>query len=393
MFNTLELLPPDPVLGIPLLFQQDSHPKKVNLSVGAYQDGEGKSYVLEAIRDAEQKLGSQKLLKNYLPIEGDPEFIDLAARLILGDFDQEQFFGAQCVGGTSALRLGADLLVRNKVSVIALSDPSWPNHAPIFKQAGLEGVEYPYYNPETHQIEFSRWLDSLKKLPRSSAVLLQGCCHNPTGIDPTLEQWGELCKTMQDLQLLPFFDFAYQGFGEGIEPDAKAIRLFAQQGVEMLIASSFSKNMGLYGERAGFLAVLMDRSSKGKVASQVKQLIRSNYSNPPVHPARLAATLLKDPELKKEWERELSTMRERIQCMREALAFGLAAAGAQKDFSFLLRQKGVFSYSGFNHDEVQRLRKDWGIYLLGNGRMNVAGLNSGNLDSVIKAMTAVSNAS
>ena len=393
MFNTLELLPPDPVLGIPVLFQQDLHPKKVNLSVGAYQDGEGRSYVLEAVRDAESRIAASKPLKNYLPIEGDPEYIALTAKLIFGDFEPERFFGAQCVGGTSALRLGADFLVRNKVKVIAVSNPSWPNHAPIFKQAGLEVVEYPYYNPQIHQIEFSRLIDSLKKLPKESAVLLQGCCHNPTGMDLEFPQWQELFKTMQNLNLLPFFDFAYQGFGEGLDADAKAIRFFASQGIEMVIAYSFSKNMGLYGERAGFFGVLMDRSSKGQVASQVKQLIRSNYSNPPIHPARIVTTILKDAELKKEWERELNTMRERVQCMREALAFGLSAAGAQKDFSFLLRQKGVFSYSGLTFDEVQSLRNEWGIYLLDNGRMNVAGINAGNLDSITKAMTNVSNAS
>ena len=402
MFEKLELLPEDPVLGIPILFKKYPRPNKVNLSVGAYQDGEGRSYVLEAVKDAEEALSKQRLLKNYLPIEGDPEYIQLAAELIFGVNANIQgvgnetaplsFFGAQTVGGTSALRIGGDLLKKSGTSCIALSNPSWPNHTPLFEQIGLEVKEYPYYNDKTHQIEFSALLSTLDKLPKGAAVLLHACCHNPTGMDFKFSQWQELCALIAKKALIPFFDFAYQGFSEGIEADAKAIRWFVEQRMEMLVASSFSKCMGLYGERAGFLGVLMKPSLKDQVASQIKRLIRSNYSNPPIHPGRIVSTILKDPNLKKEWERELTTMRERIQCMREALAFGLAAKGAQRDFTFLTNQKGVFSYSGLTPVEVQRLRDEWGIYLLSNGRMNVAGLNSGNLDTVINAMIAVTNA-
>lgn len=392
MFETLELLPNDPVLGIPALFNKDTHPKKVNLSVGAYQDGEGRAYVLESIRDVEKILSEQHLLKNYLPIEGDQEFIKLSGALVFGEKGKTPFFGAQTVGGTSALRLGGDLLERSHISVIALSNPSWPNHAPVFKQSGLQVIEYPYYDQETHQINFPLFLDALQKMPARTAVLLHACCHNPTGMDLNQKQWQQTAEVIKSRGLIPFFDFAYQGFGESLEADAYAVRLFAEMGIEMLVASSFSKNMGLYGERAGFFAVLMEQAVQDRVASQVKQLIRCNYSNPPLHPARLVSTILKDPDLKKGWERELNTMRDRVQCMREALAFGLASQGAQRDFSFLMRQRGVFSFSGLTPSEVDRLRKDWGIYLLDNGRMNVAGLNQGNLDTVIKAIIAVTNA-
>lgn len=391
MFETLELLPPDPVLGVPALFQKDTHPHKVNLSVGAYQDAEGRPYVLEAVKDAEKKMAGEHLLKNYLPIEGDPEYIQLSTALIFASLSKERFFAAQTVGGTSALRLGGDLLKRAAVPLIALSNPSWPNHAPIFKQAGLEVIEYPYYDDRTHDVDFGKLVEAVRALPKGSAILLQACCHNPTGMDLKFSQWQELGKELKKNGIIPFFDSAYQGFGNGLEEDVKAIRWFAGQGIDMLVASSFSKNMGLYGERAGFLAVLSEKE-QAKVASQVKQLIRSNYSNPPIHPARIVATLLKDPVLKKEWERELTTMRDRIQCMREDLAFGLAAQGAKRDFTFLNRQRGVFSYSGLTLQEVQRLKEEWGIYLLQNGRMNVAGLNPGNLDTVIKAIVNVIHA-
>lgn len=392
MFESLQLLPEDPVLGIPLLFQNDPHPQKVNLSVGAYQDGEGNPYVLESVKDAEKQLFAKKLLKNYLPIEGEREYIHLTAQLVFGALDKERYFGAQTVGGTSALRLGADFLAKLNVPLIALSDPSWPNHAPIFKQAGVAVADYPYYDETNHTISRSALLERLKQLPEGSAVLLQACCHNPTGLDLSFPDWQEIAALMKKRGLIPFFDFAYQGFGESLEKDAQAVRWFAQQEMEMLVASSYSKSMGLYGERAGFFAALGPKASREKVGSQIKRLIRSNYSNPPIHPAQIVVEILKDPALKSAWERELTTMRDRINCMREALAFGLAAKGAKRDFSFLNKQRGVFSFSGLTSSEVEALRKNYGIYLLDNGRMNVAGLNPGNLDIVLNAIVRVAHA-
>ena len=394
-FDALPMMPDDPILNLNVSFGADSRSNKVNLGVGSYKTGEGTPMVLSAVKKAEALLLEKNLNKEYLPIDGDKEFIQEALKIIYGkDFPplkRGEICGVQTIGGTGALRVGSELIAARNISkTIFVSDPTWPNHKGIFSQVGLKVDLYPYYDQVAHRLDFTGMCESIKRMPKGSVIVLHACCHNPTGIDPDFDQWKELSKIIKNQQLIPFFDFAYQGFGNGLEEDAKAVRYFADQGHEMLVASSFSKNFGLYGERVGLLSfVAHNKETAAKVCSQLKSLIRCNYSTPPSHGVRIVKTILQDPSLHKEWDQELGNMRERIREMRKALVGELLTREDHKDFSFMNRQQGIFSYSGLDLDQVHRLRQEYGIFMPSNGRINVAGLNWHNLNYVVDAILSV----
>ncbi|NGX43269.1 MAG: Aspartate aminotransferase [Chlamydiae bacterium] len=393
-FKSIEMPPEDPILHLSVMFAGDNRSQKVNLGVGAYKNTEGKPQVLSCVRQAEAIILEKHLNKEYLPIQGNSDYISASLKLVFGENSPElasgRIFGAQTLGGTGALRVGGELLAKNQVSeTIFLSDPTWPNHKPIFARAGMKLDTYPYYDERHRSLNYSGMCESIKRMPAGSTIILQPCCQNPTGLDPSMEQWKEISQLVRQKQLIPFFDFAYQGFDQGVEQDAQVVRYFVQEGHEMLVASSFSKNFGLYGERVGMLSVVCaDIDTTARVGGQIKQVIRGNYSMPPLQGQRIVTTILQSPELKKEWEHELANMRDRIKEMRSTLLSGLMAKGAS-EFEFLGKQTGMFSYSGLNPDQVHRLQSEHGIYMPGSGRINVAGLNSQNMDYVINSMLAV----
>jgi len=394
-FEPIDLLPEDPILSIPSIFAKDQNPKKVNLGIGIYQNAEGSSYVLPSVKKAEQALVAQALKKDYLPIDGDAQYLKSVFHLVFGSthaFPNDTIYAAQTIGGTGALSLAAVLMKEGKNDSIALSDPSWPNHLLIFKKAGLNLINYPYQRTNQQQLEFSDMCQTIKKLPPGTAVLLHACCHNPTGVDPSMEQWKELSELIKKQKLMPFFDLAYQGFGDDLERDVKALRYFADQGHELLVAVSFSKNFGLYGERVGALFAFTNHAeTKRKLATHVKQIIRSYYSNPPLHGVRLVSTILQSEELLLEWKKELSSMSTRIQKMRKLLQDGLMQKQSTHDFSYLSQQKGFFSRLNFNPKQIQFLRNEKGIYLVENGRINIAGLNEKNSEYVIDSFVNMLN--
>lgn len=392
-FDSITLLPEDSILGIQIAYGADPRVNKVNLGIGSYKDSEGKPLVFNAVRKAEQILLSQNLNKEYSPIQGDPEFLYEAAKLIFGEncasLTNGKIFCAQAIGGTGALRLGGEFLAQTS-KTLYISDHNWPNHQTIFSRGGMKCLFYPYYDAKIHKINFDGMCQAITKMVPGSVILLHACCHNPTGLDPSFEQWKQLSQLLQKHEVIPFFDFAYQGLAENLEGDARPVRYFLEQGHEMIISSSYSKNFGLYGERLGMISIVTPHKEIAqRVGSHVKQIIRGNYSTPPIHPQRIVKTILQSPELKAEWIEELNNMRGRINAMREALVAGLFAKGSDKDWSFLSPQRGIFSYCGLTPDQVQKLIKDYGIYMPLNGRINVAGLNWHNLDYVIEAIIAV----
>jgi len=394
IFHDVELLPNDPILGLSISFREDPRKTKVNLGVGSYKDSEGHPMVLTTVEKAEKIILDQRLNKEYLPIQGGAQYVEEALKLIYGEecsaLKEGRIFGAQTIGGSGALRIGGELLAQEINTSISLSDPSWPNHKGIFTRAGLEIHSYPYYDTITNSFDFKGMCNGIQSMSPKSIILFHGCCHNPTGMDPSFEQWKELSELIQQHKLIPFFDLAYQGFDIDPETDARPIRYFVEQGHEVIVASSFSKNFGLYGERAGLLSlVTKDPDTTTRVGSQIKRIIRGNYSTPPLQCERIISTILSSPELKKEWMHELSNIRERIKEMRKGLVAGLLARGKDAEFDFIHQQTGMFSYSGLTPDQVHRLRQDYGIYMTQSGRINIAGLNWNNLDYVINAMVAV----
>ena len=393
-FNDVPQLPEDPILGLPAAFAADNRPNKVNLGIGAYHTAEGLPLVLTCVRKAENLLLQKHLYKEYLPIEGDAEFLRCSLQLLFGQdsplFQSGHFFSAQTVGGASALRIGGEFLAKLVSKTVFLPQPSWSNHKQIFEKAGLRVGSYPYFNSETHLLDFQGMCEAIKNMPPSSAILLHASCQNPTGIDPTLEQWKILGELIKERQIIPFFDIAYQGFGEGVDEDAAAVRHFAREGHEMLIAYSYSKNFGLYGERVGFLTLCTSHADTiPKAASQIKLLIRANYSNPPIHGARIVASILKSGELAAEWKAELSNMRERVNEMRKALVAALLVKGQDSSLSYLYQQKGLFCFPGLSVEQVQYLRDVRAIYMPSNGRINIAGLNTQNLSKVVEGLLSI----
>ncbi|MDF7671119.1 aspartate/tyrosine/aromatic aminotransferase [Orbaceae bacterium ESL0721] len=391
MFEILTQAPADPILGLADLYNADEHPGKINLSVGIYKDETSKTPILDSVKKAEQFLLEDEKNKVYLPIDGLVEFNLETQRLILGDVDVRART-AQTPGGTGALCIMANFLARKtKVKRVWVSNPTWPNHRSVFQTAGLEVREYRYYNSQDHNLDFAGMMEDLAQVAEGEAVLFHACCHNPTGIDPTAEQW----QIISDLALkngwLPLFDLAYQGFGHGIEEDVFGLRLFAKNQPELLIASSYSKNMGLYNERVGALTLIAATSEiANRAFSQVKTVIRANYSNPPSHGAKIVAHILTTPDLKEEWLTELTTMRQRIHRMRQLFVKTLQEKGADQDFSFIAKQNGMFSFSGLTEAQVLALRQDFGIYIVNSGRINVAGMTLDNMsrlcESIIKVL-------
>ena len=388
-FDTIEIAPPDPILGLNTAFKADPRSNKVNLSIGAYKTDDLQPLVLAAVRKAEQQILAEGMDKEYLSQDGNPEYVRRSIRLVF-DTEQDNIFGAQAPGGTAGVRLAAEFLAQIGSQVIYIPDPTWANHNQIFARAGLQVAVYPYYDPERKEFTKSDMVEAIESMPSGSPILLHACCHNPTGLDPAPADWKDISTAIKTQGLLPVFDFAYQGFGQGIDEDAMAVRHFLADGHQMLVANSYSKNFGLYGERiGGFYVVTPDAETAERVKSQVMRIIRANYSNPPLHGSRIITAVLASDALRQEWESELAVMRERISGMRKALAEGLNAGGGSVDFSFMYKQNGMFSYSGLAKDAVERLREEYAIYMPTNGRLNVAGLSPKNLDYVVEAISAV----
>lgn len=392
VFENIEKAPPDAILGLSADYLADQRKNKVNLGAGVYKSADLKPFILHSVKQAEASLLETETSKDYLPIDGLVDYVQRTKELVFGKTENPaRIYGAQTVGGTGALRIGGSFLKDLGFHTLSLSIPTWPNHKRIFQHAGLKVSIHPYFDKKTKGFDFEGFREGLAALEPRSIVLLQACCHNPTGIDPTPEQWEEICTLMQERDLFPFFDLAYQGFGSGLEKDTAALSLFLSKGMEFAVAVSHAKNFGLYAERCGALYFVCREAQEAQnVGSQIKILIRGFYSSPPCHGARIVAAILQDSELKKHWLQELNAMRERIQEMRIALVAGLQAKTSTPDFAFLRRQNGMFSYTGLSEPQVERLIVEYGIYMPKDGRINVAGLNAENLDYVIDSLLAVS---
>ena len=395
MFESISAAPADPILGLGDLFRADDRPNKINLGIGVYKDETGNTPVLTSVKKAEQYLLENEATKNYLSIDGLADFARCTQALLFGKesslLAERRARTAQTPGGTGALRVAADFLA-NQTSVkrVWVSNPSWPNHKNVFNAAGLDVCDYAYYDAQSHQLDFDGMLASLREAKAGDVVLFHGCCHNPTGIDPTPEQWQQLAELSKASGWLPLFDFAYQGFARGLDEDAEGLRIFAASHQELIVASSYSKNFGLYNERVGaFTLVAADSAVADTAFSQVKYTIRANYSNPPAHGAAVVATILSNEALRTLWEQELTDMRQRIQRMRQLFVNTLAEKGANRDFSFIIRQNGMFSFSGLTKDQVVRLREEFGVYAVNSGRVNVAGMTPDNMSALCEAIVAV----
>ncbi|CUU23541.1 aspartate aminotransferase [Duffyella gerundensis] len=395
MFEKIAAAPADPILGLADLFRADNRSNKINLGIGVYKDETGQTPVLSSVKKAEKFLLENETTKNYLSIDGLADFARCTQALLFGKnhalITDQRARTAQTPGGTGALRVAADFLAtQTDVKRIWVSNPSWPNHQNVFHSAGLEVCEYAYYDAQNHTLDFDGMLSALDKAQAGDVVLFHGCCHNPTGIDPTKEQWAQLAALSQQKGWLPLFDFAYQGFARGLEEDAEGLRIFADTHQELLVCSSYSKNFGLYNERVGACTLVAANADAAATAfSQVKYTIRANYSNPPAHGAAVVATILGNDALRAEWEQELTAMRQRIHLMRELFVKTLQEKGAQGDFSFIIRQNGMFSFSGLSKDQVVRLRDEFAVYAVNSGRVNVAGMTPDNMSALCAAIVAV----
>jgi aspartate/tyrosine/aromatic aminotransferase len=395
MFETLEMAPPDAILGLTEAFKKDPNPAKINLSVGVYKDAKGDTPVFSSVKKAEELILKSEKTKNYLAIDGSSEYSAAVQELLFGADHEVVKSKRSCTahtpGGTAALRVSGDFIKKMFPKArIWMSQPTWPNHPQIFQAAGVAQESYPYFDAHVNGIAFGEMMDAMNRIPEGDVVLLHGCCHNPTGCDPTLEQWKEIADVVQKRKLLPLLDFAYQGLAEGIEVDRAGLLELARPGVEMLICSSFSKNFGLYNERVGALtAVGKDAEAASRAQSHIKSCIRANYSNPPSHGGSVVTTILNNADLRKEWLGEVDVMRARINKMRTLFVDTLKAKGVKADFSFIARQRGMFSFSGLSKEQVETLKKKHGIYVVGNGRINVAGMTEGNMDQLSTAIAQV----
>jgi aspartate/tyrosine/aromatic aminotransferase len=395
MFRDIQPAPPDPILGLTEAFRNDSRSEKINLSVGIYQDESGNTPVLNTVVEAGRRLAAHPASKKYLPIDGAPEFAAAVQRLMFGQ-EHEVLQSARAAtshtpGGTGALRVAADVIHENLPKArVWLTEPTWPNHPSIFAAAGVSTNSFPYFNAASNGLAFEQMCDAISQMPAGDVILLHGGCHNPTGVDPTPDEWSRLADLVYRRRLLPLVDFAYQGFADGIDEDAIGLRTLCRPGEEMLVCSSFSKNFGLYSERVGALTVIgSDARTAKNVQSQVKRSIRANYSNPPAHGGQLVVTILGDAELAAEWEQEVAQMRARINGMRKLFVETLAAKGAAKDYSFIAEQRGMFSFSGLTPDEVDALREKYAIYAVRSGRINVAGITPSNVGALCDAIVDV----
>ncbi len=398
-FSAVEMAPRDPILGITEAFAADANPKKVNLGVGVYCDDNGKLPLLKCVQAAEKAMTDDPKARGYLPIDGIAAY-DAAAKALVFGADSEpvksgRVATVQGVGGTGALKLGADFLKKlNPAAKVLISDPSWENHRALFTNAGFVVESHPYFDPSANGglggINFSGMLAALNAAPAGTIVVLHACCHNPTGYDITAAQWDEVVASVKAKKLVPFLDMAYQGFGYGLKEDGMAVQKFVDAGLTFFVSTSFSKSFSLYGERVGALSVLcQSKDEAARVLSQLKIVIRTNYSTPPTHGGAVVAAVMADPALRAMWEEELGEMRVRIKAMRQKLVDGLKAAGVKQDMSFITTQIGMFSYSGLTKDQMVRLRTEFGVYGTDAGRMCVAALNSKNIDYVCAAIAKV----
>jgi aromatic-amino-acid transaminase len=391
----VEMAPGDPILGVTEAFNADPSPRKINLGVGVYYDDNGKVPVLECVRRVERDMLEGVTPRSYLPIDGLPAYDRAVRDLVFGAdsavVKEGQAVTVQGVGGTGALKIAADFLRRiDPGAQVWISDPSWENHRQLFEGAGFTVNAYPYYDRATHGLDFAGLIGTLDRLPAGTIVVLHACCHNPTGADPTAEQWTRIIEVVTARELVPILDIAYQGFAEGIEADGAVIGRFVAACRPVFVANSFSKSFSLYGERIGALSVVTEgREEAARVLSQLKRVVRANYSNPPTFGARTVATVLSTPELRALWDKELGQMRDRIKAMRRALVEKVQARMPGFDFSFVTRQRGLFSYSGLSPAQVRRLRDEFSIYAIETGRLCVPALNSKNIDAVADAITKV----
>ena len=395
LFAAVEMAPRDPILGLNEQFAADARPNKVNLGVGVYTDEHGKLPLLRCVAAAEKQLMQAPKPRGYLPIDGIAAYDQAVQALVFGADSDAVASGriatVQALGGTGGLKVGADFLKRvNPGAKVLISDPSWENHRALFTNAGFTVETYPYYDAATRGVNFAAMLAALNAAPAGTIVVLHACCHNPTGADLTPDQWDQVVEAVKSRGLVAFLDMAYQGFGDGIAEDGAAVRRFLGSGQDFFVATSFSKSFSLYGERVGALSVVCENPDEAaRVLSQLKIVIRTNYSNPPTHGAQVVATVLTTPALRALWEQELAGMRQRIKAMREALKARLEAAGVSGDLGYITRQKGMFSYSGMSAAQMQRLRSEFGIYGVDSGRICVAALNEHNLDAVASAIAQV----
>lgn len=394
-FQGIVAAPADPILGLTDIFRADNRPGKINLTVGVYQDEQGKIPVLPSIQQAEKWLVEAGRNRSYLPISGLASYCDLTRKLVFGEnalpLQKQAIATVQTPGGTGALRLAAEFLsnIAGKKR-IHVSQPTWANHTAIFKSAGMEVSNYRYYDDVSHSLDNDGFFTALAQIPEGDVVLLHACCHNPSGVDPSAEDWEQIARICKNRNLIPVIDFAYQGFDKGLAEDRRSIEIFAQTGQPFLVANSFSKNFGLYQERTGALHVVgEDAEEAARIISQLQVIVRTNYSNPPAYGAHLVSKILGDNSLRQTWENEVAEMRLRIRQMREQLVQSLKDLGVAEDFSFLLEQSGMFSFSGLRPEHVQQLRDQHAVYMVGNGRINVAGITPDNLQPLCLAIKTV----
>ena len=397
MFQTVTQAPPDPILGIGEAFAKDPSPHKINLSVGVFKDAAGKTPVLPSVKEAEKRILATEASKGYMPIDGSPAYNAAVQALLFGDHEvvtSKRCATSHSPGGTGGLRVAADYLRKNHGPLtVWISDPTWTNHESIFQAAGLTVKTYPYFDAQTNGLKFDAMIAALATIGQGDIVLLHGCCHNPTGVDPTNDQWKTIAKTIGERGGLPLVDFAYQGFAKGIREDAACLAILLDQCKEMIIVSSFSKNFGLYNERTGAVTVVAaDQATAEKVLSQVKIAIRVNYSNPPAHGGLIVTTILTDAALRAQWENEVKEMRDRIHKMRTLFVKSLNDRGiklAPAGNDFITTQNGMFSFSNLNKDQVKALKEQFAIYIVGSGRINVAGMTDANMTPLCDAIASV----
>jgi aspartate/tyrosine/aromatic aminotransferase len=396
MFEQLQQAPPDPILGLTAAFNEDANPNKINLGVGVYKDANGTTPIFKAVKIAEERILSEEETKSYLTIDGDPAYGQEVQHLLFGADHEIVASGRACTvqtpGGTGALRVAGDFIHKLiPQATLWLSDPTWANHPKVFDAAGVPVNTYPYYNSEANELDFEALIKALGDIPEGDVVLLHGCCHNPTGMDPTPEQWAEIADVVRRQKFIPLVDFAYQGLGDGLEEDRRGLHILAATGCEMFVASSYSKNFGLYRERIGALTLVTQAPEAAEIAlSNVMITIRTNYSNPPAHGSSIVTTVLRDPELWKMWDDEVREMRERINGVRNLFVDTLERKGVKRDFSFIARQRGMFSFSGLTPDQVDALKEKHAIYVVKTGgRINVAGIQTGNIDYLCESIADV----
>lgn len=395
MFKSLRMAPPDPIFGLTEAFLKDTNPAKINLTTGVYTDALGNTPVLASVKKAEERILKEETTKSYKPIQGAPEFGEVVQELLLGR-SHEVVVSQRCAtahtpGGTAALRLVADYVKQHSPrSTIWLSHPTWANHPNIFRSTGLQVRSYAYFDQANNRLAFDTFLQALKAIPAGDVVVLHGCCHNPTGLDPNREQWALVASVLTERKIFPLVDLAYQGFGEGIEEDAAGLRELCGPGRAMMICSSFSKNFSIYNERAGALTVVARSHEEAQAAlSHIKVGIRGHYSNPPAHGGTIVTTVLRDAELRSLWAEELREMRTRINGMRRLFAQSMGAKGVRHDFSFVQEQKGMFTMSGLSKEQIRTLREQFSIYVVESGRMNVSGMTEANMPILCAAIAGI----